>query len=80
MQRQRVALARAAARTEAAVFVFDEALSALDPPNQHAILAALASRFHGRTQVHICHQAVVARRADQVFGTGETQNTTRNIT
>ncbi len=64
-EKQRIAIARAILK-DAPVLVLDEATSAMDPLNEQAIQAALATLRRGRTTIAIAHRLRSIRAADQI--------------
>lgn len=65
-QRQRVALARALAR-DAAIYVFDEATSQVDPDTEKRVREGIARLCAGRTIVEIAHRISAVRDADLII-------------
>ena len=65
-QRQRLALARALAR-DAAIYVFDEATSQVDPDTEKRVREGIARLCAGRTIVEIAHRISAARDADLII-------------
>jgi len=65
-QRQRVALARALLQRPA-VFVLDDALSAVDNATESTILARLAERRGQQTTILIAHRLTTVALADRIF-------------
>lgn len=65
-QKQRTAIARALA-LDPAVFVLDDALSAVDAHTEARILRALRSALEGRTAVIVSHRLAAVREADRII-------------
>lgn len=65
-QRQRLALARALAR-DAAIYVFDEATSQVDPDTEKRVREGIARLCAGRTIVEIAHRISAVRDADLII-------------
>jgi ATP-binding cassette, subfamily B, multidrug efflux pump len=64
-QKQRAAIARALAQ-DPAVFVLDDALSAVDAQTEAKILSALRDALAGRTTIVISHRLAAVRDADEI--------------
>ncbi|MEU8384281.1 ABC transporter ATP-binding protein [Streptosporangium sp. NPDC048865] len=64
-ERQRVSIARALLK-DAPVVLLDEVTSALDPPNETAVLEGVERLMAGRTVVMVTHRPGAVRRADRV--------------
>lgn len=64
-ERQRIAIARAVLR-DPLVYVFDEASSMLDGPNEDAILRKLREISAGRTTITIAHRLSTIQHADTI--------------
>ena len=65
-QKQRAAIARALAQ-EPAIFVLDDALSAVDAHTEARILGALRGALAGRTSITISHRLAAVRDADLIL-------------
>ena len=65
-QKQRAAIARALAQ-DPAIFVLDDALSAVDANTEARILGALRGALAGRTSITISHRLAAVRDADLIL-------------
>lgn len=65
-QRQRLSLARALLKNPA-IYIFDEATSAVDNETEQAIQQSLATLAGQHTMIMIAHRLSTVRQADQIF-------------
>lgn len=65
-ERQRLAIARALLR-ETAIYIFDEATSAIDTELERKILDAVRSRLRGKTVLFITHRLTSLADVDSIF-------------
>ncbi len=65
-QKQRVAIARALVK-KPAIYLFDDALAAVDTRTEERIIAGLREATSDRTTIFIAHRASVIRHADEIL-------------
>jgi ATP-binding cassette subfamily B protein len=65
-QRQRISIARAILK-DPAIYIFDEATSAVDNETEAAIQRALARMTQDRTTIIVAHRLATVRHADRIF-------------
>lgn len=64
-QKQRVSIARALIK-DAALFIFDDCLSAVDADTEREIIQSLTQKLQGKTAVIISHRLASLQAADQI--------------
>ena len=65
-QAQRIAIARAVAK-DAPVILLDEPTSALDGETGAAVIAAITGLTHGKTVIHVSHQADMLANCARIY-------------
>jgi len=65
-QKQRIEIARALVKNPA-VYLFDDALAAVDTRTERRILSNLRRTIHGKTAIFIAHRASVIKDCDEII-------------
>ncbi len=65
-QKQRIAIARALAK-DPSIYLFDDALAAVDTHTEERILANLREATAGKTSIFIAHRASVLKHCDEII-------------